>query len=138
MPTCINLKGRFGGKYRIGHDESAEHERGGFNDPWLLTIPARFGDFFPWGGDRIGLATSNRGPTARAISRLPFVRIEQDAEDGITVSFPVEHFSEVAQLAKPRRKRVLSPEQKAAAVERLAKFQFSPARTASKIERIPA
>ena len=58
MPTCINLKERFGADYRIHREEGAT-----IGDPWGLLIPCRYGHIYPWGGDR--LAASIDGHTAR-------------------------------------------------------------------------
>jgi hypothetical protein len=72
------------------------------------------------------------------MAALPCVRIEQDANDGLTVSFAAEHFGDVAQIARPKRRRQMTADQRQAAVDRLARFQFSPARTAAKSPQIPA
>jgi hypothetical protein len=104
----------------------------------LLTIPATFGHFYPWGGSRLAFSTDNRGPTAKLLARLPFVRIEQDADDGYTLSFEAEHFGEIAEIARPKRRRQMTPEQRQANIDRLAKFQFSAARTAAGTPQIPA
>ena len=50
---CIDLKGRFGSRYRVEYEESYEAQyRPGARtrDPWLMIIPCRFGHIFPYGG----------------------------------------------------------------------------------------
>jgi len=144
QPRCIDLAAAFGDRFRVERDPaySAEHGiRGQSVDPWLLTIPCRFGHVFPWGGDRLALSTNGRGPTARALACLPFVRVEQEAGDGYTISFPVDRFEEVAQLAKPKRKRAaLSDERREALIAAGAESRFRSEHGAnrSKLARIPA
>ena len=116
MADCIDLKEMFGHRYRIERDEAHAAEYGDgsrVHDPWLLTIPARHGHVYPWGGNRLAFSTTGRGPKAKAISGLPCVRIEQDADDGLTVTFDAADFAVVAKLAKPKTRRKLSPEHKA-------------------------
>jgi len=127
MTTCIDLRDLAGKRYRLAHDPAyhAEHgERGFAVDLWMLMIPCQFGHFYPWGGERLAFSTNTRGGTAKILAALPFVRIEQDAEDGYTLSFDVRHFDEIAQIAKPHKQRQWTPEQKAEAAARLAKYAF--------------
>jgi hypothetical protein len=51
----------------------------------------------------------------------------QDGDDGVNVVFHVDHFDEVAAIMKPRRRRRLTPSQRAKRVERLSAFRFRPA-----------
>ena len=69
MTPCIDLRQIAGKRYRIGRDEAyaAEYGARGFtDDPWLITIPAQFGHFYPHSDKLIGFATNNRGHVARA------------------------------------------------------------------------
>jgi hypothetical protein len=119
MTTCVDLRALAGDRFRVAHDPAyhAEHgDRGRTDDPWLLTIPCRFGHFFPWGGNRLAFSTNTRGGTAKVLTSLPFVQMEQDAEDGYTLTFAVGHFDEVAQLAKPKRRRRLTSDHRQALV----------------------
>jgi len=124
---CIDLQKRFGKRYRIEYEESYRAERGKSARaaaPWLAIIPCKRGHIFPWGGDKLAASTNNSGPTARKLKALAFVTVVQDGDDGITVTFPVERFPEVAKLMKPRRRRRLSPEAGRAAAGRLAEYRF--------------
>ena len=65
METCINLKKRFGGRYRVEYEESYHADRGEnarTEDPWLMVIPCQRGHIYPHGRDV--LATSCRGRDA--------------------------------------------------------------------------
>jgi len=127
---CVNLKERFGRRYRVVYEESYHAERGQHahtDDPWLQIIPCRLGHIFPWGGSTLAASTNTRGPTARKLAALDFTTVAQDGDDGLTVIFPVEHFAKVAKILRPHCRRRLTAAQKAAAIERLAKYAFLPA-----------
>ena len=134
-PTCINLAERFADRYRISHDEAAGtwKER---QDPWMQTILcARGVIIYPHGDNVLAVECDYHGGIARRIAAIPGVRVHQQGGnldprsfDGeTTFLFDVSLFGQVAEIVKPRRKRRLSEEQKAAAVERLAGYRFSPA-----------
>jgi hypothetical protein len=119
MSDCINLKKRFGKKYRIVYDESRQ---GREDDPWLQQIPCLRGHIYPHGGTKLGFASNKRGPTLTTLKALPGVETAQDADDGANLVFPVEMFDKIAKLVRPRQKRQMSEAQKAAAAAHLAKF----------------
>ena len=128
---CVNLKERFGRKYRVTYEESHYAQygpRAQTDDPWLQIIPCRRGHIFPHGDNILAASTNNRGPTAHKLAALDFTTISQDADDGVTLLFPVEKFPEVAKLMHPKRRRQLTEKQRLAAAERLAKYAFTPAR----------
>jgi hypothetical protein len=133
MPaTCIDLAEKFGETYRTTYEESYYAERGDgawAHDPWLCIIPCRHGHIGPWGGSRLCASTSRRGNVARALRSLPCCQVEQDGSDGVTVLFDVADFETVAELMQPHRKRRMTPEQRQAAVDRLAAYRFTAAVT---------
>ncbi len=127
--TCIDLLERHGHRYKIGRDEAYHADYGPnawTHDPWLLTIECRNGQIYPHGGDYLAAATRTRGAVSTLLATLPGVEVVQDGADGINAKFHVRDFAAVAAVMKPRRKRKLSPEQRAAAVARLAEHQFKP------------
>ena len=65
---------------------------------------------------------------AKQLKALRCVQVVQDGSDGVNVTFDVEHFDKVGELMKPRKRRHLSEKQKAANIERLAKYRFRSAR----------
>jgi hypothetical protein len=101
MSDCINLRERFG-HYRIEYDP-AHHGRS--DDPWLQIIPCRYGHIYPYGGDKLGVATSRK--IGLQLARLPGVEVWQDGDDGINLVFPHDLLPDVAKIVKPRRKRKL-------------------------------
>jgi hypothetical protein len=127
---CVNLKERFGRRFKVVYEESYYAERPEFRAaeaPWLMMIPCQHGHICPWGGENLAACTRTAGPIAKRLKALPFATVAQDGSDGANVVFPVDHFEEVAAIMKPRRRRVLSPKARKAAGERLAKYQFRPA-----------
>jgi len=126
--TPINLRGRFGNRYKIDYDPA---HTGRKDDPWLQVIDCQRGHIYPHSTELLGVATNGRGPTAKAIARMPGVTVVQDGDDGINAVFPVELFPKVAKLIKPRRKRQLTAEQRQLATQRLAQHRISSARQSS-------
>ena len=129
MMKCVNLKERFGRRFKITYDPSYQAERPEFREaeaPWLMMIPCEHGDICAWGGDNLAACTRTAGPIAKRLKALPFATVAQDGSDGANVVFPVNHFEEVAAIMKPRRRRVVSDQER----ERLAALsrQYSPLR----------
>jgi len=126
MSDCVNLRERFGDRYKIDVDESYYAERPEFRkteEPWLLVLLCQHGHICPWGGSTLAACTDKAGPIANQLKALTFVTVAQDGDDGVNVVFDVEHFDQVAEIMKPRRRRRLSPEQRQNAAERLREYQ---------------
>jgi len=131
---CIDLKATFGGrfKWRYGPSYYAEHGDGAWvEDPWLIVLLCQNGVILPWGENNLAAASRTKGSIAKRLKDLPFTKVVQNGDDGITVTFDVAHFEQVAEIMRPRKRRRLSPEQKAKSIERLAKHAFTPARQAN-------
>lgn len=128
MADCIDLKALFAHRYHTDYDESHYAERGPaarLHDPWLVTIPCRFGHIYPHGGQLLGAATNGRGPVATRLAALPCVTVIQNGDDGVNVLFDVADFAEVARVMKAHRRRRLSDDKRTEQVERLRPYQFS-------------
>jgi hypothetical protein len=120
--TPINLKERFGQRFKVVYSESYRHERPEFRSAeavWLMQILCRHGTIDPWDEDHLMACTRTAGPIAKAVKALPCVRVHQDGTDGANLVFRVERFDEVAALMKPRKRRHLSDEAKAKAIQNL-------------------
>lgn len=127
--ACVNLKERFGGQYKILHEESyfAQYgPRATRADPWLQIIPGRLGHVFPHGGDLLAASTNTAGSTARRLAALPGAVLWLDGSDGVTVLFPVEELETVAAILHLRRRRVLSEAARAHLRVLGAKYGFKP------------
>lgn len=129
MTSCIDLRERCGQLYRIENEQTGVGEPCGRrpNDPWLATLRCLHGHIYAQGGELLGASTDHRGPVANRLQYLPCCRLHQDGEDGVNVIFHVDDFDQVAEIMKPRRRRRLSPEQRAQRTERLRSYRFPPA-----------
>ena len=139
MMDCINLKKRFGGRYRVVYEESyfVEHRlTARADDPWLQVLLCQHGHIYPHGRDVLAASTNTRGGIARKLAALDCTEVIQDGSDGVNARFDVRDFERVAELLKPRRRRRLTVEQRRAAAERLAKYAFKPARQSDSEARI--
>jgi hypothetical protein len=119
---CIDLRKLAGKRFRVARDEAAEHEPGGRNDPWLVTIPCQRGHFYPHSATLIGFASNSRGGTIKRLAAMPGVTVLNDGADGLNLAFPAELFPAVPRMVKPRRRRQLNQEQR----DRLAAMGFKP------------
>jgi hypothetical protein len=131
---CVDLAATFGARYGTKYDESYYAERPEFraDEAALLTIiPCRRrGDhIYPFGGRMLAAFTTGREIRARLLA-LDCVRVHQDGRDGghpeTTVLFDAADFTRVAAVIEPKRRRRLSPEQRAACADRLKAYQFQP------------
>lgn len=131
MVDCINLRREFGSIYRVLYEESYYAERGDHGripDPWLMVIPCQSGHICPWGSNLLTYCSNGLGPILNRVRAIPYAVVVQDGSDGANVTFPVEHFDEVAAIVKPkRRRRSMSPEHKAKLMESNKQYRFLPA-----------
>ena len=79
---------------------------------------------YPHGNDLLAIEVDGRPITAKALLKLPGVEVIQEGDSDLTLTFPVSLFDQVAKIAKPRRKRRLTDEQKQKAAERLKSYQY--------------
>jgi len=92
----INLKDRFGGRFRTAHEGDYEGR-----NPWLQIIPCLHGRIDARGGDMLGAVAHRCGPIARRLVAMPFVRVVQDDDAGLNIAFDVAHFDTVAAILRP-------------------------------------
>ena len=85
------------------------------------------GHVFPFGGNLLAANTTARGPVANRLAALPYCRIWQDADDGLTVLFPVEQFDTVAKMLRLPRRRQATHAQLKALAEHGAAHRFATA-----------
>ena len=124
MSTVIDLRERFGRRYRVGYEPSYRAEHGPnarIHDSWLMIIPCRFGHVFPHGGSTLAASVDGFPKIAGRLKRLTCCRVHQDGDFGeLTVLFDVADFAKVARIMRPRRRRQVSPRER----ERLMAMGF--------------
>lgn len=126
-PASVNLRERFGKRYRVTFEESYCSQYGDqarIDDAWFQVIASRLGHVFPFSDSLLAASTVARGPLARRLADLPFCRIWQDADDGITVVFPVDQFDIVASMLRLPKRRQLTEAQLKALAEHGAAHRF--------------
>ena|SRR5437870_9610312 len=117
--TPINLQRQFGDKYRISYDPcyDVKGTRRATRDPWMMQIPCRRGvTIFPHSDTLLAVELDRHNGLAKRIASLPGVQVHQDGEQEKTILFPVCDFDTVAAIVQPKKRRILTEEQK----ERLA------------------
>ena len=122
---CVDLKQRFGERYRVTYEESYYVDRGDgarTKAPWLMVLPCKNGYICPWGGSTLVACTNANGSVASQLRKLPFTTVAQDGDDGVNVLFDVKYLDEIAAIMKPRRRRRLSESQKRKSIERLRHY----------------
>jgi hypothetical protein len=119
-PTCINLRERFRQQYRTGFDQAAENR----NDPWMMTIPCRWGTIYPHGAEMLALELDCHPKVAKQVAAILGIVLHQDGNEEKTFLFPVGLFDQVVALVEPKRVRRLSEEHKAKLLEAGQKHWF--------------
>ena len=115
MSSCVNLSQQFGHRYKIDYDQSHFAQSGQNTrreDPWYEIIPCRNGHIYVHGEQLLGVSTDHPGVVANKLKKLRCTTLVQDGEDGANLTFHVDHFNEVAEIIKPKLKRVLSEEER--------------------------
>ncbi len=115
LATCINLKERFGRRFRVVYEESYRADRGHAaraEQPWLMIVPGRYGHIFPHGGNLLAASVDGYAKVAGVLRRLPCCRIHQDGDAGeLTVVFDAADFAKVAKIIRARRRRQVSAQE---------------------------
>ena len=128
MTTCINLQQQFGDRFRVTYEESYYAERGDrarAEEPWLMIIPCKHGEIYPFGDDDLVASTKIAGGIARVLKSLTFTTVHQDGTDGVDVRFPVGRFDEIAAIMKPKRRRQVSDAERLRLAEIGVRFRFT-------------
>mgnify|MGYP001461173290 CR=1 FL=1 len=102
-PTCIDLRERFGTRYRVRKeaDGATWHETPEAERPWLLELPCRFGVIYPHGGEILAATVTSRRIGHR-VAALPCIRSSRGDTERV-VTFHVDDAEAVFALMKPYR-----------------------------------
>jgi hypothetical protein len=130
MDCVFNLKSNFGDKYVIELQGAYKLERAELRDPveWYQAIPAKYGHFYPYGGDTIAFyCTANRIKEAILRRFREMVTLFLDCEDESILLFDKDLFLDIAPIAKAKRRRgrkALSEIEKEKLLEAGKNYQF--------------
>ena len=107
-PIPINLKEKYGERFKIGIDESAFCEKESPKNPWYFKILCKYGDIYPVSNKRLGFHCTGERIRGRLHKDHPEIGIQNWSDDGEAIFiFDQEQFDIVAEYAKPRRRRCL-------------------------------
>ena len=90
---------------------------------WLLEIACRYGTIYPWGGDVLAAAVTNRRVGTKVATLAGILTSRGDSERVAT--FNVKDAENVFALMKPYRRRHLSPERRAKLVQMGRQHRFA-------------
>jgi hypothetical protein len=106
-----NLKEQFSDRYRVVLDESADGEPGAKSDPWNFIIPARYGSIYPFSDVLLAFHCKARGIRTRLSKDHSEILVRNWSDDGDAIFlFRPDQFKLVAEYARPKRRRRLSPD----------------------------
>jgi hypothetical protein len=111
----IDLQKMFGGRFRIIYDPSYDvfHVPKAKRDPWMMCIPCQFGMIYPYSDVLLAAEVDYHPKTAKQLQALTGVALTQDGDYERTFTFSLAVFEQVAAILKPRKRRILTEEQKA-------------------------
>jgi hypothetical protein len=110
--NCPDLRKLVGGVYRTGRDPAFV---AGDRDPWMVTLPGRYGEIYPFGKDRLAVEVFDSRIASRVgavAGAIPYQR----GEWHWTFTFHYAYLDAVAAIIQPAKVRRMS----AAAKKRLA------------------
>lgn len=105
--------------YRTGWDEA---RLGREKDPWLMTLPGRYGHVYVTGRSQLAISTTSRR-AKKIMQVVPDCCHLQRGDDGWNISFPTEHLATIAPMIGLKKRRILSEKQRILCSERLAKWK---------------
>ncbi|MFV0443341.1 MAG: hypothetical protein ACK5Q5_07200 [Planctomycetaceae bacterium] len=112
--NCINLRNRFGDRYRISFDPAYDprHRPKKCLDPWMMILPCRYGEIYPDGGQFLRVDIDGHNRIAARVTALDGCMLVQDGDVEKTIRFPVTQFELVAALVHPHRRRRVSDDER--------------------------
>jgi hypothetical protein len=103
-----NLRKLFGDQYQITHDPAAQ-SRKEMADPWMMTLKCTRGVIYPFGENTLALELDYHPRVAKRVAQIPGVCLHQDGGHEKTFTFPVDVFSQVAEVVRPHKRPGQSP-----------------------------
>jgi len=123
---CINLRDRFGDRFRIGFDPAYDPARRPKDklDPWMMLLEFPRGSIYPHGGELLAVEVEGRRFLRKRLLQLRCLGLKQDGDDFQGWTFHVADLDAVAEIVRPRRRRTLSDVQMALLRERGQRSRF--------------
>jgi hypothetical protein len=114
--TCINVDLMFGDKYRITFDPaySARHVPRAKLDPWMMQVPCqgRGVTIYPHGADTLAVEVDRHPSIVARLKAIQGLKLHQDGDVEKAFLFNVSLFEQVAEVVKPRRRRLVSDQRR--------------------------
>ena len=117
MCNLINLKEKFGDKYRITKDPAVEKGTKKV-DPIYWIIPCRLGEIFPYGGKYLAVMVT-KPRIAQQMKKWKELEVTQDAEDAVIFKFHVKDFDKIAERVLPHKRPKISNSERAKRSQRM-------------------
>lgn len=111
MTDCIDLKERFGDRWRIGRDESFSYQS---TDPWRHLILCKYGEIYPYGGRLLCcliVRQTKQGASRMAdkvLREVPGSWLHQDGDVEKVIVFEVDYLEIVAGILRAKVRHRLS------------------------------
>jgi hypothetical protein len=118
-PACIDLKEYFGHRFRVSLDEAADSP----TDPWYFQLRGERGVIYPHSSTLLAVECDYRPITAKRLAALG-LPLHQDGDGEKTFLFGLDQFEAVAELIQLRKRRQVSPEERARLLEAGEPFWF--------------
>ena len=127
MTECTNLREVFGAKYRITFDPaySPRNVPRAKLDPWMMQIrcAGRGVIIYPHSGTILAIEVDRRPSIAAKLAAMEGVKLRQDGDTEKTFLFDARLFDQVAQVVKPRKRRLLTDTQLQALLKHQRRFE---------------
>jgi hypothetical protein len=113
----LDLKKLYAGRYRIELDESAFCPGESKRNAWYFQIPCKHGHIYPCSDKLLGFYCTGPKIRVRLHADHPELKTPQWGDEEAVFLFLPAMLEIIAQYAKPRRKRQLSPERQKQLIE---------------------
>src|SRR5262245_53742455 len=105
---CSDLRAWLGDRYHIAWDPA---DASGHRDPWMKTVPCRFGTVYPHGGELLAVEVNGHKNVVSRLRRLEGLRLHQGGDREFTFVFHWSLFLAVAEIVRPHRRPRMTEEQ---------------------------
>ena len=121
VPDRLNLRQLFGGRYVVRFDPAYDprHRPADCLDPWAMLLRSRFATIYPHGRQLLAVEVEGCPSIRKRLDSLDCCRRYVVGERFATWLFRLRDFEQVAQVARPARKRGWTEADRRKSAERL-------------------